>query len=104
MRIIGALRILFPMSQSSSWLQMVLTLSRAILLDRETRRKWLGGMAFAMLGLFAVGLWGIPGWLDESRLRFLCWWLGVTAWTLAVLLFAFYDALAVIREERDKMK
>lgn len=88
----------------SSWWEMVLTLSRAILHDRVTRRKWLGSAALLLLGLFAAGLWLIAGWLAESALRFGVWWLGVAVWTLVVLLFALYDAMAVIREERDKMK
>ncbi len=88
----------------SSWLGMVVALSRAILHDRTTRRKWLGTAAFLMLGLFALGLWGIAGWLADSPLRFGLWWLGVACWTLVVLLFSLYDAMAAIREERDKMK
>lgn len=83
---------------------MVIGVSRAILSDRETRRKWLGVAAFFMLGLFAVGLWLIPEWLDDSPLRFAVWWLAVTVWTVVVFIFAVFDALAAIREERDKMK
>jgi hypothetical protein len=88
----------------SSWLGMVVALSRAILHDRTTRRKWLGTAAFLMLGLFALGLWGIDGWLAKSVVRMGLWWLGVTVWTLLVMLFALFDAMAAIREERDKMK
>lgn len=83
---------------------MVLMLTRAILHDRSTRRKWLGTSAFLMLGFFALGLWGIEGWLAQSAVRFALWWLGLACWTLVVLLFSLYDAMAAIREERDKMK
>jgi len=88
----------------TSWITTVLAISRAILHDRITRRKWLGSSAFLMLGLFALGLWGIDGWLSQSLTRFGLWWLGVAVLTLVVMLFALYDALAVIREERDQMK
>ncbi|MFM2170311.1 MAG: hypothetical protein RI957_540 [Verrucomicrobiota bacterium] len=83
---------------------MVLTISRAILRDRTARRKWLGAAAFLMLGLFALGLWAIDGWLARSLTRFSLWWLGVACWTVVVMLFALYDAMAAIREERDQMK
>ena len=49
-------------------------LARAILHDRGERRKWL----------------------------VLFWWGGCAVATCVVLLFALYDALAVIREERAK--
>lgn len=88
----------------SSWITTVLAISRAILHDRVTRRKWLGSTAFVMLGLFALGLWGVESWLAASWIRFGLWWLGVAVLTLMVMLFALYDAVAAIREEREKMK
>jgi TctA family transporter len=88
----------------SSWLSTVLSISRAILHDRKTRRKWLSSAAFLMLGLFALGLWGIDDWLERSLIRFSLWWLGVAFHTIVVMLFALYDALAAIREERNQMK
>ncbi len=57
-----------------------------------------------MLGLFALGLWGIDDWLERSLIRFSLWWLGVAFHTIVVMLFALYDALAAIREERNQMK
>lgn len=83
---------------------MVRSLSRAILSDRVTRRKWLAGMAFLMLILFAIGMWVIPGWLAHPPIRFAVWWMGVALWTMVVLLFSFYDAIAAMREEHDKIK
>ncbi len=77
-------------------------LARAILHDRGERRKWLGRMVLVPLGMMAVGLWGISGWIWESPWRVLFWWGGCAAATGVVLLFALYDALAVIREERAK--
>jgi TctA family transporter len=91
------------MMAESSWILTVLAISRAILHDRSTRRKWLGSSAFLMLGLFALGLWGIDAWLEKSWIRFGIWWLGVAFLTLMVMLFALYDALVAIREEREKM-
>jgi drug/metabolite transporter (DMT)-like permease len=87
-----------------SWLEMVVAIARAILHDRTTRRKWLGSSALLLLGVFALGLWGIDDWLNQSIARFGLWWLGVVGLTLVVMIFALYDALAAIREERDKMK
>jgi hypothetical protein len=49
-------------------------------------------------------LWGIDGWLGQSPLRFIIWWLGCAALTIIIMLFALYDALAVIREERSRTR
>ena len=79
-------------------------LARAILHNRGERRKWLGRMILLPLGMMAVGLWGISNWIWESPWRVLFWWGGCALATCVVLLFALYDALAVIREERAKRR
>lgn len=54
------------------------------------------------LGWMVVGLWVIDGWLGEDAVKFLVWW-GICAVLAGVLLlFALYDALAVVREERGE--
>ena len=77
-------------------------LVRAILHDRTERRRWLGRMAVFPLAMIAVGLWGIGDWIWDNPWRVLFWWGGCAVATCVVLLFAVYDALAVIREERMK--
>lgn len=77
-------------------------LARAILRDRAERRKWLMRMTLVPLGMLAVGLWVLDGWIWQSPWRVLFWWGGCALATCAVLLFAVYDALAVVREERAK--
>ncbi len=75
-------------------------LARAILHDRAERRKWLGRMVLVPLGMLALGLWAIDSWIWESPWRVLFWWGGCGLATCVVILFALYDALMVIREER----
>ena len=77
-------------------------LARAILRDRAERRKWLMRMTLVPLGMLAVGLWVLDGWIWQSPWRVLFWWGGCALATCAVLLFAVYDALAAVREERAK--
>ena len=77
-------------------------LARAILRERAERRKWLMRMTLVPLGMLAVGLWVLDGWIWQSPWRVLFWWGGCALATCAVLLFAVYDALAVVREERAK--
>lgn len=77
-------------------------LARGILRDRGLRRKAMARSLALLLAVFATGLWVIPGWLDDSIWRFVLWWGGCAFLTVFVLLFALYDALAVIREERDR--
>lgn len=76
--------------------------ARAILHDRAARRKVIGRILLVALVMIAIGLWAIDGWLGGNPWAFLAWWGGVALLTLLVMLFALYDALAVIREERDK--
>jgi hypothetical protein len=77
-------------------------LARAILYDRTERRKWLFGIALVPLGMLVIGLWVIDGWLWDSVWRVLIWWGACALVTVFAMLFALYDALAVIREERSK--
>lgn len=57
-------------------------------------------MVLVPLGMLALGLWGIDGWLWSSPWRAIIWWGACGLGTLFVILFTLYDALAVIREER----
>lgn len=77
-------------------------IARAILHDRAARRNIIGWILMTALGMIALGLWGIDGWLGSSLWWFAAWWGVVAILTLLVMLFALYDALAVLREERDK--
>lgn len=82
---------------------MCVGIARAILHDRAVRRKLLGQMLMVALGLMAVGLWVLNGWLQANVLRFALWWGACGLITIFVMLFALYDALAVFREERDRI-
>jgi hypothetical protein len=73
-----------------------------ILADRALRRRALTGCALLLLGSFALGRWGIESWLNESLWRFLGYWLLCAGLAFFVLLFALYDLLASVREERQK--
>jgi len=77
-------------------------LARGILRDRMQRRKLMARMLMVALGLMAAGLWLVDEWLMENPWRFLCWWGICAVVTGAALVFAMYDVLAVIREERGR--
>jgi len=79
-------------------------LAMAILHDRKERRKWMGYMVMVPLAMLALGLWVIDKWIWESLWRVLFWWGGCAIMTFIVILFALYDALAVVREERERHK
>jgi MFS family permease len=87
----------------SGFSAMCVGIARAILRDRAARRRVLAQMLLVALGLMAIGLWVIGGWLQESVLRFALWWGACAVITVVVMLFALYDALAVVREEREKI-
>ena len=86
-----------------SWIVVIFGLARTILHDRPMRRRILGRMLMVALGMMAIGLWLIGGWLAKNILWFTAWWGGCALLTSFVMIFALYDALAVIREEREKM-
>lgn len=79
-------------------------IARAILHDRAARRKVIGRMVLMALLVMAAGLWLVDEWLASSPWLFLFWWGGCAALTCLVMLFAIYDALAVIREERGEKR
>ena len=79
-------------------------IARAILHDRPAWRKVIGRMVLLALLVMAAGLWLVDEWLASSPWLFLLWWGGCAALTCLVMLFAVYDALAVIREERGEKR
>lgn len=89
--------------KSSSWSDST-GLARAILHDRVERRKWLARMVLIPLVMLGLGIWVLDQWIWESPWRVLCWWGACTLATLVVIIFALYDGLAVIREERSKVR
>jgi hypothetical protein len=87
----------------SSWNDST-TLARAILHDRAERRKWMARMMVVPLAMLAIGLWGINEWLEQNPWRFVLWWAACGVATCVVMIFALYDALAVVREERERQR
>jgi hypothetical protein len=78
--------------------------ARAILRSRETRRRVIGRLLLAALAMMATGLWLVDDLLAAKPLWFLLWWGACAGITCLVMLFALYDALAVMREERDRIQ
>ena len=54
------------------------------------------------IGWMAVGLWLIDAWLAEVAWRFLLWWGACAILACLLMVFALYDALAAVREERNR--
>lgn len=90
--------------QKVGWSVVIFGMARAILHDRTMRRKFLARLLIADMAMLSVGLWVVNGWLAEDPMRFALWWLACGVLTIVLMLFALYDALAVIREERDKFR
>lgn len=76
-------------------------IAKAILHDRGMRRRWLGRWLLFTIAWMAAGLWVIDGWLGQEAWRFLAWWGACAVLTIVLMMFALYDALAVVKEERD---
>jgi len=75
-------------------------LAREILGDRAERRRLMSKMLLLALGMMAAGLWLLDHWLVANVWRFFMWWAACAGITSLTMMFAIYDAVAVIREER----
>lgn len=78
-------------------------LARSILHDRPARRRAMGRSVALLLAMFAIGLWGIDGWLKAELMRFVLWWGACGFLAIFVMLFGLYDVMRVIREERERL-
>lgn len=75
-------------------------MAKAILGNRRLRRLWLARSLMVVLVQLGLGLWAIEPWLAQRPVMFLLWWLACAVVAVWVIVFALYDALMVIREER----
>lgn len=89
------------MGNAGDW-KLSKALARAILHDRGQRRKWLARWLLLTVAWMAVGLWVVDGMLSRNALMFVLWWVFCLFLTCILVIFAFYDLLAVMREERVK--
>lgn len=79
-------------------------LALAILKDRRERRKWLAWMLMVPVAMLALGLWVLDEWIWSSLWLVLFWWGGCAIATCIAMLFAVYDALSVVKEEREAVR
>ncbi len=89
------------MGSAGDWV-LSKALARAILYDRGQRRKWLARWLFLTVAWMASGLWVLDGLLSKNPIMFLLWWVFCFLLAFVLVMFALYDVLAVMREEREK--
>jgi hypothetical protein len=89
------------MGNAGDW-ELSKTLAKVILHDRSQRRKWLGRWLLVTMAWMAVGLWVIDGLLSKNALMFVLWWAFCFILACVLVMFALYDGLAVMREERGQ--
>lgn len=78
------------------------SIAAAILSSRVERRKAMAYLLALIMTVFAIGLWGIDDWLSTRLIAFALWWGGCGILTIFLMLFAAFDLLKTIREEKDK--
>lgn len=91
------------MARNSGLVQMSLAIAAVTLADRKKRRKFISGLLMIIIGVFCLGNWPLKEWVDSSLWRMLFWWGGCAFLCLLLVLFALFDALAVIQEEKRKI-
>ncbi|MCX6846805.1 MAG: hypothetical protein NTU84_09665 [Verrucomicrobia bacterium] len=79
-------------------------IASGVLRDRFSRRRWMGAFLLASLGMIAAGVWVLDAWLASGPMVFLLWWGACALLTFFTLLFAVYDALAAVKEEKTRTK
>jgi hypothetical protein len=89
-----------PVSQTPSDWDNSKDIAKSKLRDRVSRRKMLAYWLLFVLAWIVLGLWVIDGWLAEFPTRFVAWWCACLLITLILIIFALYDALSVVREEK----
>ncbi len=82
---------------------MAKAIAEVTLRDRKRRRQFMSGLLLVLIVLFVLGVWPLSNWLGQGLWRFLVFWGGTAFWCCFLLLMAIYDALAVIREEKQKL-
>lgn len=92
-----------PTNKHDTW-RTSKALAAGMLRDRATRRSLMTRLLIVVLAILALGNWALRAWLAANIWRFVLWWGACAALTGFLLLLALYDALAVIGEEREKLK
>lgn len=92
-----------PFMKNSGWWQMSLAIAAVTLADRSKRRSFITGLLVFIICYFSLGHWGIDSFLSKSIWRMVIFWGFLGVLCLMMVLFALFDALAVIGEERRKL-
>ena len=95
---------LSPMAKQIGWFGFAMTVARALLQFRESRRKIIFYTIIGLLVVFAVGNWPLAGWLEESPVRFLFYWTGCAFLAIFLFLLGLYDWLSIMKEYREHKK
>ncbi|MGB8353714.1 MAG: hypothetical protein WCD79_07505 [Chthoniobacteraceae bacterium] len=88
-------------------MKLVIQLTKALIHDQHARRTAMFGIVcVALVGLFA-GTTFLSGYLSENPVTFLAYW-AVCAWlTMAAVLLAIFDLMAMrmqLRREKRRLK
>ena len=72
--------------------------ARAILHDRQARRKMMMRMLLFLVGMLAAGTWIVDGFLADKIWVFCAYWGALFLGVLLLILFCVYDMLKAIQE------
>ena len=72
--------------------------ARAILHDRQARRKMMMIILLFLVGMLALGTWLIDGFLADRVWLFCAYWGALSLGVLFLILFCIYDILKVMQE------
>lgn len=88
--------------KDSGWWQMSLAIAAVTLADRGKRRNFINWLLAFIVAYFVLGNWPLDSWLSQGLWRMFFFWGFLGVLLIVLMLFALFDALAVIGEERRK--
>ncbi len=91
------------MPRNSDWWTLSKAIAMVTLADRTKRRRLMTGLLVFILAYFSLGNWPLDSWLSGGLWRMLIYWGILGLLCLFLILFALFDALAAIGEERRKL-
>ena len=89
------------MASEMSGFRFAMTVARALLQYRETRRKIIFYTIVAILVVFGLGNWPLADWLEDHPMRFLFYWAACAFLAIFLFLLGLYDFLSIMKEYKE---
>lgn len=80
------------MAKKRSFLLDIWFFAKALLRDRQARRRFMAQLLMVVMILLVLGNWPLREWVGGTPIRFVIWWGATFFLTIWMMLLAVYDA------------